>query len=290
MYKNGLRGINLQYDYLSNFDFFHPKSKLLTLKKESLKDFVEFIRLKVCLFVTGIGVSGYLLFNPPGLQAIWVALSCFFVGAAGYSFNMITDKEEDLINLKKINPLANSNTGLALVACFITAGAVFAFLLSPAAIVFYWVMVALDIAYSKFRMKKIFPMKNIFTGFGLTQVFFIGAANAPITLTTITYYVVVSLFIFITSLVSDLRDYEGDKATNIRTIPVVFGYAKGKMFAYFVLLLASAVILDMNLTRLYLLLLFSVPIIAYLYRNEPKTAHHYLLTSFIFLPLGTLLI
>jgi len=290
MFKNKPKCLKSGIVFLSNIAFFPQDCRLISFNSRVLKDFLGFIRLNVCLFVTGIGVSGYLLFNPIDIRLLWVALSCFFVGAAGYSFNMRTDKEEDLINRKKINPFAMSNTGAILVICFIILGAFFSRFLSTLSIIFYWIMVVLDIVYSYFRMKKIFPFKNLFTGFGLTQVFFIGAANAPITIETITYYFVISLFIFITSLVSDLRDYDGDKAIDIRTIPVVLGYNNGKNFAYLSLILSSVAIFSLNLRGLYTLLLFVLPIVFYLHRDEPKAAHHYLLTSFTFLPLGILLI
>lgn len=279
MYKNKPNSLKPGIGYL-----IHPTHI------KTLKDFIDFIRIKICFFVTGIGVSGYVLFNPIDIRILWVALSCFFAGACGYSFNLITDKEEDLINKKKINPFTKNNAGINLVICFTIAGALFSVFLCPLSVIFYWIMIALNISYSQFRMKKIFPFKNIFTGFGLTQVFFIGAANAPITIETLTYYFIVSLFIFITSLVSDLRDYEGDKATGIQTIPVALGYLHGKNFAYLLLIVSSAAIISLNLKGLYLLLPFVLPIIFYLHENKPKAAHHNLLVSFMFLPLSVLLI
>lgn len=278
---------------MSTMNTSHPIYKVnlfnQTYRQVRVQEFIEFIRFKICFSLASVSVLGYLLFSPIDLRLLFVALSTFFVGAAGYSYNQITDKKEDLINNKKINPLAASNKGLVLVISFILIGAFFSLFLSPLAILFYWIMVVLDIIYSYFRMKNIFPFKNLFTGFGLTQVFFIGAANSPITITTIFYYLAISIFIFIGSLISDLRDYDGDKATNIRTIPIVLGYNNGKNFAYLSIVLSSIAIFSLNLRGLYLLLLFVFPIIFHLRRNEPNAAHHYLLTSFTFLPLGILL-
>ncbi|WP_406655793.1 UbiA family prenyltransferase [Methanolobus sp. ZRKC2] len=255
-----------------------------------MTEFFSFIRFKICLFVTGIGVSGYLLFNSLGFDVVFVTLCCFFAGATGYAYNLITDKSEDLINHKKINRFADSSTGMYLVYIFMLLGGLFSLFLSTSSMFFYLVITILNVSYSRFRLKKRFPLKNIMTGFGLTQVFMIGAANASLSNMVFTYYFIVSLFILLTSLISDLRDFEGDKKTGIKTVPVALGYNFSRKLSFILLFASSWTIYLFGLSGLNTLLIFSIPIAYYLYVDNPKSAHKNLLYSFMALPFGILVL
>lgn len=56
-----------------------------------------------------------------------------------------------------------------------------------------------------------------------------------------------SLFAFITSLareiIKDMEDYQGDKATGGRTMPIVWGIRSGKLVAFFSLIITALLLL-----------------------------------------------
>ena len=42
------------------------------------------------------------------------------------------------------------------------------------------------------------------------------------------YYLLFCFFVFLMSIISDIRDFAGDKNNNIKTIPVTIGYKSAK--------------------------------------------------------------
>ena len=112
-----------------------------------------------------------------------------------------------------------------------------ALFLSPVAVIFYVSSALSGVIYSYYRIKNIFPLKNVYTGLSLTQAFMIGAANAGLIGDMLLYTISLFLLLFVASLVSDLRDYEGDKAIGINTVPVVLGYEFTKKISFVALII-----------------------------------------------------
>jgi 4-hydroxybenzoate polyprenyltransferase len=254
---------------------------VLDMVIEKAGDFLRYVRFELCIFSAFIAASGYLLNNLLSGDLLFVMMSSFFVCAGAYSYNNMTDKTEDLINRKKANPFASNVAGKIATVLAFSLGFLFSLFLSPASVVFYVIAVFTSVAYSAFRLKKYLFLKNIYTGFGVTQVFLIGAANSPITSEIISYYVLLSVLILIESMISDLRDYAGDKAADIRTLPVYVGYEKVRYLILFAIAVYSALII--LFTKLLVLLPFTTLMFLAINENKPHIAHSLGSYSLIFL-------
>jgi len=251
----------------------------------TVKEFLEFIRFKICIFITSIGISGYLLFNSFSVsQLIFTFLSSFFIIAGAYAYNNITDKEEDRINRSSVNPFALSRKGYLIVIGFFSIGFLFSLRLSLWSIFFYVIGIWISFVYSFFKLKRYFLVKNFYTAFGASLVFLLGAGI--VSLSSISYYLIFSLFLFIGSMISDLRDYRGDKLNNIRTIPVILGYQTAKKIGLALLGIFSVIILFFDLI---VLLPFSLSMIYFLLKNKPTLAHSCEGFSFIALVIWSML-
>lgn len=260
-------------------------------EKNSLKEFFGFIRLKICIFVVCVAISGYLFFNSISEKLFLIALTVFFSSAAGYSLNQITDKKEDLLNNKKINFFAFDPIGKKLVVLLFFLSIFFSLLTSPFTTLIIFLSVFLIATYSIFRIKEKFPFKNLYTAFALSICFLVGAsAYGFLSLNMILNYFLVSIFIFAASLIADLRDHKGDKSAGVGTIPVRSGYEAGKKIVYVSLLLFSIFVLGFGSKSLYFILLFVPPIFFFTNKNNPAKAHSLLLLSFMFLPFVLLVI
>jgi len=249
--------------------------------RNNFNSLFEFIRFELCVFASFIGMTGYLLFSPLSLNLVFVALSSFFVCAGGYAYNNITDRKEDLINRKRVIFFSLNNKSYLIVIFSFLIALLFALPLSFYSSFFTVMEIIIGITYSLFRIKKYFLLKNIYTGFGVTQIFLLGAGN--ITIEIIQYYLLISFFIFIGSIISDLRDYKGDKNKGIRTLPVSLGYNKTKELVYF--LLTVFFILILIYSDLLVLLPFALIMFFSLYKNNPSFAHSCGGFSLIFLTL-----
>ena len=227
----------------------------------AINDLLDFIRFRICFSASLSAMIGYLLFNPLDINLIFVFLASFFVFGAIYSYNNITDKKEDLVNRKRINPFVDNKGLWITIGCFFF-GAIFSSFLPTISILFYITLTITGIIYSFFRIKRFFLIKNLYTSLGATQVFLLGAAN--LTIDAISSYFLISALIFIGSLISDLRDYVGDKAANIKTMPVRFGYDVTKKIIYLLLILFSIFVIKTNLYDLFILLPFALLMLFFL--------------------------
>lgn len=249
--------------------------------KEWIRDFVEFIRLKICIFVCAIGLSGYLMFNILDERIAFVVLASFMIAAGSYSFNNIMDKGEDLINRSKLNSFVINNKALLIVfACF-SLGVVFSLFLSFYSIIFSLLGVITSLHYSFFKVKKYLLVKNLYTALGASLVFLVGATRFNVEI--FWNYLLISFFVAVISMISDLRDYKGDKFSHIKTLPVFLGFGITKRIIFVLLGIFSLLILF--LSNLFALLPFVFFIFYFLYRNNPQSAHFYGGISFVFLTL-----
>jgi len=181
------------------------------------------------------------------------------------------DKEEDLINKRKISYFVLNNTGwFIIIVCFLL-GFIFSLFLSIVSILFCISIITTGIIYSFFGLKKYFLVKNLYTGFGIPQLFLLGAMS--LNSQTILYYFLISIFFFTASLISDLRDYEGDRIVGIKTLPVYLGYNVTRKIIYILLIIILLLISALNLYYLFPISIFVLIIFFFIVRNNPRIAH-----------------
>lgn len=251
-----------------------------------IKEFLEFVRPKICLFITGIAATGYLLFNPLDSKLIYVTVCSFFAAAAGYTYNQLTDKREDSINKKKLNLFVLNNWGRVLVGIFLLLSFIFSLFISKLSILFFIIGITTGMAYSALRIKEIFLLKNVYTALVMPIPFLVGAAaNSSITLEVLTNFLIITCLVFIVSLLGDLRDREGDKAAGVKTVSVVLGYHRVKNILSILLGLFVFLAILSNFKGIYLLIPFISAALFFLRIDDLIKTRICILSSFILLPI-----
>ncbi len=240
---------------------------------ENIKNMLSFMRFTVSMSGSFIAVLAYLLTNQLDFRFFIVMLGSFFACTVIYSYNNLTDKKEDSINRKQTNTITKNNFSHFLIFLFLFLSLIFQYILSTRAMIFSIIFIALGILYSFFRLKKYLLIKNIYTGFGMIPMFLSGTINQPFDQLLINYSLFFAIFITVGSIVSDLRDYKGDKASNFNTIPVYFGYDNAKKITYSSISALSLVILYLNILKLLPLIIFMPLTIYFIYTDKPKRAH-----------------
>ncbi len=249
---------------------------------------LDFYRLRICVFSTFLALFGYLMFNPTAPRMAWPLAGCFFACAGVYSLNGITDRSEDIANGKPVNPLASSQAGkIASGAAFLPAFGSALFFQSPVSAFFLAAVVAVGVLYSLLRLKRYWFLKNAYSGFGVGIVFLVGASASALTPAAALHYAALSAYLAAGSIISDLRDFSGDRITSIRTLPVRFGYARGRQAALAILCAFSlASVLMIGLAPF---LPFCALMALGLKAGRPSFAHSVGGLSMIAVPLWTLL-
>lgn len=250
-----------------------------------INELFEFIRLRISLFGSFIAVSGFLIFNEINFNIFLVALGGFFISATTYSFNMLTDKEEDLINKKKLNPFVlNEKRGeLVVLFCFLFS-LFFSYLLGFFSLIVAFILLFFNLSYSYFRFKKKFVLKNLFTALMSFPLFFYGSLLTSFSPLFLFYSSALFLFVLIVSMTGDLRDYVGDKKAGLKTFATVFGLSKANKFIYFIFILFSSIVLFFQLIFFYALIPFVLFASVLVYLNRVKLSLKYLLMGMIFVP------
>ena len=190
------------------------------------------------LFISSVGFSltyfSFLLFNIiPNFNLIF---AMFFVILSIYNLNKLTDKCEDLVNLpeRKNYVLGNEKTIIIVVILSYFIALLLGLSVNILAAIVLMFPLFAGILYSINLFSKIPRLKNITGAKNVTAAlsWTIEIIALPLTClykgTLIT--ILVSFFIFINLLVNaiifDIRDIEGDRANNIKTIPVAIGRSK----------------------------------------------------------------
>jgi 4-hydroxybenzoate polyprenyltransferase len=208
-----------------------------------MKDLLKFIRPQICISTAFLAISGCMLFNAPVWNTILAAISSFLICASVYSYNNITDRKEDLKNRKRINRYVKDG-GMLIVSATAVSGITFSLLASAVSAAIALLFLFTGFAYSGLRIKKYCAVKNIYTAFLITQIFALGsfAGQFPPVIGLALYSSFFFGIILSGSLISDLRDYEGDRAAGVRTIPVVFSAKTSKALAASVLMMLAATV------------------------------------------------
>jgi len=244
------------------------------------KEFRAFIRLETCLFISAVGVSGYLLFNPISSILAPLFLTVFFATAAAYSYNNLTDRAEDRINNRRLNIFVANESRRAVFA-MLAAGLFFSLFLTLPSLSLFLLSIPLIIAYSKFRVKEVLFAKNIYTGAVIGIAFLMGAASGGITAETLSPLPLAFFFGFMLNMLGDIRGYEGDLAAGVKTLPVSIGLEPSKKVAHSFLLGFSVLILLSRQSPFLLLVPFTFLMSFFLAFDMHKLARASMLTSFV---------
>lgn len=256
-----------------------------------MRELFDFLRLKLCVSAMFASMAGFLLFNRPSAQLIPVSLAAFFICAGVYSYNNVTDKKEDEINRGKINAFSAKKEGILIVLLLFSSGLFFSYSLSFYAFFISALFIFLGAAYSYFRLKSFLLVKNLYTAFLVSLFFLLGAGGRQeFSVQFFLYYLLFFTLVLLGSIVSDLRDMEGDKRAGLRTLPVAFGYGKvraamclGIGLSVFLVLLLDFWVLFPVVPSLLIMLFFVI-------KDEPGKAHLSETISIVFLVLWLLLV
>lgn len=242
----------------------------------------RFLRIDTSMLVTGIALTGYLTFSEPGPGWVFLASAIFFGTSAQYSYNYCTDREEDAVNLERLNYFVTSRKGYAAsVACAVISIAS-VLQLNAMTVWIYSISMVAGFAYSFLRVKKILLVKNLYTGTFMSSTFLMGAAAGGSNLAGILPYIpFVFLFCTMGNLLGDVRGYEGDRLAGLKTIPIMFSRRMAKYIIYITFLSLSV----FSITLGYLFLLPMIPSMAatsfFLSRDSHRMARSSYLSTFI---------
>lgn len=249
----------------------------------SAKELVTFMRPETGVFIAGMAATGFLLFNPLGIYLLYVSLAVFFLSAFGYSYNYLEDKKEDLLNNKQLNEFVTNGKGPLVAVSLLTTAFIFSLYLSRAAFWIFLFSIPLTIAYSRCRIKEVFLLKNVYTGFVMALMFLIGATTIHMSYEAFFYLPFVFVFGFVINLLGDIRGYSGDKAAGIKTVAVVFGPGATKKLIHLSVWTFIGATFLLN-KALYPILPFALAISFFLEKDDLKKTRFSILLSFMFMP------
>lgn len=190
-----------------------------------------YTRPKICLYIAALSATGFLLSGPVSGALFLLTLAAYCFAGAVYSFNMLTDKEEDKAN-GSFSSIAETLHGKTIPAAFFALGSALSLHVSAFSFTIYLFACSLGFIYSALRLKKIFGLKNVYTVVVTSLVFFLGASYHGINQNIAINAIAVSLPVLIVSMLGDLRDHDGDRKSGVRTIPAALGYLVGKRVTY----------------------------------------------------------
>ena len=139
------------------------------------KELLDFIRLRVCLYVTSISLTGFLISEQQIYEAPLLMFTVFTATASMYSLNQLSDVKEDLLNKKRINTFVRNNKGRYITFTLLLSSMTTALFLTNTALLFLIMSVSLGIVYSKIKIKKISPIKNIYATLSISLMLLVGA-------------------------------------------------------------------------------------------------------------------
>ena len=181
---------------------------------------------------------GYILLGgPPSLP---MCIAAFLITFSTYSLNKLTDMAEDSINMPERVKFIRGRKQLIL---FTSLGAYLlavplTFSVAPKALLILFVPLLANLLYSSRllpgipRMKDIPVMKNVFVAISWAMVCTLlpsaDISNVPrMTVLAVLYFMFVK--VFINTTLYDIRDVDGDRASGVKTIPVLLGTRKTTM-------------------------------------------------------------
>jgi 4-hydroxybenzoate polyprenyltransferase len=206
--------------------------------KDKGLDFIHFLVFSsVFMGMQGAGLV-YVAAFIQGVECMPVCLAIMFIlGFSVYNLNRKTDETEDAINHQEryrfTKKYEKSLYIAAIVGCCLALGlgvwyglATFLMVLLPLVLGILYSIPCLPPSTGYRRLKEIPFVKNLIvaTAWGVPLTFIpLLVLNMPVTSATAISLVYLCSFVFIASVLPDVRDMEGDKLAGIRTVPTVIG-------------------------------------------------------------------
>jgi len=193
----------------------------------------------------------YLSFSFFSLEArLEILAASFFVTMSIYTLNKKTDKEEDAINMPERKKFAESKAIVPLslfsYAAAITLGGVERRIFILVLLVPLFAGFVYSIKIGGIRLKDIFLMKNTIIAISCASVAIMPFFYSLDYIKLLFIYSFFFMKLFLNTVVFDMRDVEGDRVNNIRTIPVRLGIERTKRILHiinisiFLLIIAGA--------------------------------------------------
>jgi len=249
-----------------------------------VKDLMRFVRVETGLFITGMAASGYLISSGLDYSIITPLLAAFLLSCLGYAYNHMTDRDEDAVNDSGLNPLSENRYGKMITVGLLMACIAMIPMLKPVPAMLYLLSILAIISYSLFRLKKVFLLKNIYTGLFMALAFAIGALSGRPGPDTPSYFIFVFFMGFAVNLLGDIRGTEGDRKAGVKTIPVVFGVETAKTVMYATVLSVLMAVSSSGFTLLLFFSPFLTLMLIFLQQGQHRAARFSMLSSFPLFP------
>ena len=234
--------------------------------------------LKSNIFIAiGASCVAYITLFLLNLPVNYVVLAAvFFESLLVYNINRLTDIDEDKINVPERMAFINRYTKpiLAMSALFYIYYASIVFSVNTTAFFILIFQTLAAIAYSIFRIKKYFFIKNALVAFTWgTTVLFAGSYYGVFNISLAAIFAIIAFEFFVNNTIFDIKDMEGDRKCNIKTIANTFGAKKTILLGclvntFSVLILFETFAFGLLTERANLLFLLLIYVYAYLYMAE----------------------
>lgn len=210
--------------------------------------------------------------------------------SAGYIINNFYDSEKDLINRPLKTLLENEISGKTKLSAYVflnTLTLFFSVLVSLKALLFFSFYTLVIFIYSIKLSRFLFIRNFLSVVLVITPFFAITVYYKNFSLEIFTHAIFLFFVILIKELIKDLENLKGDFTMNYKTIPVVYGERKAKMFItlYSLFVISTCMNLISNyeiyLMKFYYILsiLFFIPFIYLLWNFNHKKYYEILHNS-----------
>jgi 4-hydroxybenzoate polyprenyltransferase len=256
-----------------------------------LRELRKFVRIETCLVVSCITLSGYMLFNTYSPELLFLMLAVFFGCGASYGYNQLTDKKEDAVNNKRLNMFVTSKWGNYVIMGCTSIGFLSALALPLISLMIYLICMFAGFAYSFFRIKRFFLMKNIYSGTFIAAPFLIGSTTGnEFAIGMIPYFLLILLVGFTSNLIGDVRGYRGDMLAELRTMPTVIGIRTSKGLIHFNLIMFSFVVLALGYVTMIPMIPFLGAVLFFLNRDNHIMVRSSMASTFFVMILAVFLL
>ena len=244
---------------------------LKDLGKQSFKAYLRMLRIRDWLGYFLIAILGYIIFTELDTYILETILFCGLISLyLGFSFsiNNCFDIKEDLMVMKKNNPIAmgelSQMEGIIFSLSLALIGMFLALLRGLNVFLFSSILVFLSFSYSSppFRLKSKPFLDLISHGLFFGSLLFLFPSVFFKEISFLNVLIATSIFHFsmILELRNGIEDYEGDRKAGLRTTACTLGLSKSKKITYFFSLLFPLTLFPVYyiVSNYILLLLFSI--------------------------------
>lgn len=211
--------------------------------------YISLLRINVCLLSVLALLISSILAHAFVFELFYAFVAVFLICGAGNVINDYFDIYIDKIN-KPHRPIASGNVSkknaLNYFIFLCISGLIFAYLVSPDLFILALINVIILFFYS-WKFKSIALLGNIIVSYLASSSFLAGGLILG------TFYSInhIILILFTVSffgtlsreVLKDIEDEKGDKKLKLKTLPILIGSKKSKLFAYTILLFACILLL-----------------------------------------------